>query len=202
MDMTEGIIARFKTMAISRSSVLAGHVLGSLVQSVGGVVVVLAVALLMGFWPSAGVLDWLLRLALITLISIAVIWLCVALGLVSQSVESASNLPMFLTLLPFFGSGFVPTESIGRLAALRRVPALHTHDRSAAGPTGRRTGRWNRDPRDHLVPRHQHRRVQLGPDPLPAAPSSVKSAPSALAGHEFLAGSACLRVLMSLQRAR
>jgi ABC-2 type transport system permease protein len=112
MDMTEGIIARFKTMPISRSSVLTGHVLGSLVQSVAGVVVVLAVALLMGFRPSAGVVDWLLTLALIILISIAVIWLCVALGLVSKSVESASNLPMFLTLLPFFGSGFVPTKSM------------------------------------------------------------------------------------------
>ncbi len=112
MDMTEGIIARFRTMAIARSAVLAGHVLGSLVQSVGGVAVVLAVSLLIGFRPSAGPVDWLLATALIILISIAMIWLCVAFGLLTKTVESASNLPMFLTLLPFFGSGFVPTESM------------------------------------------------------------------------------------------
>ncbi|HEX3591760.1 MAG TPA: ABC transporter permease [Pseudonocardiaceae bacterium] len=112
MDMSEGIIARFRTMAISRGSVLTGHVLGSLIQSLFSVVVVLGVSLAIGFRPTAGPLAWLGILGVVAMIAFMLTWLCVALGLVSKSVETASNLPMFLTLLPFFGSGFVPTDSM------------------------------------------------------------------------------------------
>jgi ABC-2 type transport system permease protein len=112
MDMTEGIIARFRTMAIARVSVLTGHVVGSVIQTVVSIVVVLAVALLLGFDPSAGALEWLAVAGLLLLVSFAITWFVVALGLVTKSVESASNLPMPLVLLPFLGSGFVPTESM------------------------------------------------------------------------------------------
>ncbi|WAC58140.1 ABC transporter permease [Gordonia sp. SL306] len=112
MDMTSGIIARFRTMAISRSSVLTGHVIGSLLQTLASLVVVLAVALALGFRPSGTVVEWLAALGLLTLFSVALIWLAVYLGLSAKSVETASNTPMFLTLLPFLGSGFVPTESM------------------------------------------------------------------------------------------
>jgi len=112
MDMTEGIIARFRTMAIARVSVLTGHVVGSLIQTLLALVLVLAIALALGLDPSASVADWAALLALLTLVSFAIIWLAVALGLVSKSVETASNLPMPLFLLPFLGSGFVPTESM------------------------------------------------------------------------------------------
>lgn len=111
-DMTEGIIARFRTMAISRASVLTGHVLGSLIQTLLALAVVTGVALLIGFRPSTGALSWLAALGVLVLVTFALTWLCVALGLVSDSVETASNLPMPLTLLPFFGSGFVPTDSM------------------------------------------------------------------------------------------
>jgi ABC-2 type transport system permease protein len=112
MDLTEGIIARFKTMAVARGSVLAGHVLGSVIQTMSAVAIVMAVAVLIGFRPSTGPADWLLAAGLLVLTTVAVSWLCVALGLVSGSVETASNLPMPLSLLPFFGSGFVPTDSM------------------------------------------------------------------------------------------
>jgi ABC-2 type transport system permease protein len=112
MDMTEGIIARFRTMAIARVSVLTGHVIGSVIQTVASMAVVLAVALLCGFGPTADALEWLAVAGLLLLISFAITWLAVALGLVTKSVESASNLPMPLLLLPFLGSGFVPTESM------------------------------------------------------------------------------------------
>jgi ABC-2 type transport system permease protein len=111
-DMTEGIVNRFRTMAIARVSVLTGHVLGSLVQTMISMVLVLGVALLVGFQPSAGVGGWLAAAGVLVAITFAFTWLSVALGLVSQSVETASNLPMPLTLLPFLGSGFVPTESM------------------------------------------------------------------------------------------
>ena len=112
MDMTTGIIARFKTMAISRASVLTGHVLGSMIQSLIGITVIIGVALAVGFRPSAGPLAWLAAIGLLVLTAFALTWLSVAFGLVSKSVETASNLPMFLILLPFLGSGFVPTASM------------------------------------------------------------------------------------------
>lgn len=112
MDMTEGIIARFRTMDIARVSVLTGHVLGSLIQTLVALAVVLATALALGFGPSAGPLDWLAATGLLAAIAFALIWLSVALGLATKSVEAASNLPLPLILLPFLGSGFVTTDSM------------------------------------------------------------------------------------------
>ncbi len=112
MDMTAGIIARFRTMAIARSAVLTGHVLGSLIQTLLSLVVVLAVALGVGFRPSAGPVEWVAAMGILCLLTLALTWLSVALGLASKSVETASNTPMFLTLLPLLGSGFVPTDSM------------------------------------------------------------------------------------------
>jgi ABC-2 type transport system permease protein len=111
-DMTEGIIARFKTMRIWRPAVLAGHVLGSLILTLASLAVVIPVALLIGYRSDAGALRWLAALGLLGLLALALTWLCVAFGLVAKSVESASNMPMFLLLLPFFGSGFVPVDSM------------------------------------------------------------------------------------------
>ena len=107
MDMTGGIIDRFRTMAIARSAVLTGHVLASLIHSLLGIGIVLSLAVALGFRPRASVLDWLGAVGLLTLFAFALIWLATALGLAAKSVETASNSPMFLTLLPFLGSGFV-----------------------------------------------------------------------------------------------
>ena len=112
MDMTEGIVARFRTMAISRAAVLTGHVIGSMIQTLIGLVIVAAIALAIGFRPTAGPLEWLGAIGILALSAFALIWLAVALGLAAKSVETASNTPMFLVLLPFLGSGFVPTDSM------------------------------------------------------------------------------------------
>ncbi|MEV4689722.1 ABC transporter permease [Micromonospora chalcea] len=112
MDMTEGIVARFRTMSIARAAVLTGHVVGAVTQTLIGLAVVVAVALLVGFRPDAGPAQWLAAAGLLTLTAFAITWLSVALGMVPKSVESASNLPMPLMLLPFLGSGFVPTDSM------------------------------------------------------------------------------------------
>ena len=112
MDMTGGIIDRFRTMAIARSAVLTGHVLASLIQALLSVGIVLGVAVALGFRPEAGVLDWLAAIGLVTLFAFALIWLATALGLAAKSVETASNTPMFLTFLPFLGSGFVLVASL------------------------------------------------------------------------------------------
>jgi len=112
MDMTQGIIARFRTMAIARASVLTGHVLGAVVQAILATVIVVPVALAIGFRPTTGPVSWATAGGLLLLTAFAVAWLSVALGLVTDSVETASNLPMILTFLAFLSSGFVPTASM------------------------------------------------------------------------------------------
>jgi ABC-2 type transport system permease protein len=112
MDMTEGIIARFRTMAIARVSVLTGHVLGSMLMTLAQLAVVVGVALLVGFRPTASAVEWLATLGLLAVTTFALVWFTVALGLSAKSVEVASNTPMPLMLLPFFGSAFVPTDSM------------------------------------------------------------------------------------------
>lgn len=112
MDMTQGIIARFRTMSIARSSVLAGHVVAAVLQTMLATAIVLAVALALGFRPTSGPVAWLAAAGLLVLAATAVSALSAGLGLAANSVETASNTPMFLSLLPFLGSGFVPTATL------------------------------------------------------------------------------------------
>jgi ABC-2 type transport system permease protein len=112
MDMTAGIVARFRTMAIARGAVLGGHVLGSVVQTWLATALVLIVAIVVGFRPTTGPTSWLAAAGLLTLAALAVNWLSAALGMVTDSVETASNLPQIFILLLFVSSSFVPTESL------------------------------------------------------------------------------------------
>src|SRR5487761_1046024 len=86
MDMTEGIIARFRTMAISRAAVLTGHVIANVLQAMVALVIVTVVAMLIGFRPTTGPVEWLAATGLLALIAIAITWLSVALGMVAKSV--------------------------------------------------------------------------------------------------------------------
>jgi ABC-2 type transport system permease protein len=112
MDMTEGIIARFRTMGITRASVMTGHVLSSTLQTMLGVAAVIAVAFVVGFRPTASPVEWIAATGVLLMTTLSITWLAVALGLFPKTVEAASNLPMPLILLPFLSSGFVPTESM------------------------------------------------------------------------------------------
>ncbi|NUP39230.1 MAG: ABC transporter permease [Streptomyces sp.] len=112
-DMTEGIIARFRTMAIHRGSVLIGHVIGSVLQCVMSVVLVGAVAVAIGFRSTdATVLDWIAAFGLITLFALALTWIAVGMGLVSPSAEAAGNNAMPLIFLPLISSTFVPLHTM------------------------------------------------------------------------------------------
>ncbi|MGW4010318.1 ABC transporter permease [Streptomyces sp. NPDC004763] len=112
-DMTEGIIARFRTMAIHRGSVLVGHVIGSVVQSVMSVVLVGAVGVAIGFRSSdATVLEWLAAFGLVVLFTLAMTWIAVGMGLVSPNAEAASNNALPLIFLPLISSAFVPVDSM------------------------------------------------------------------------------------------
>ncbi|MBV1936692.1 ABC transporter permease [Streptomyces sp. BV286] len=112
-DMSEGIIARFRTMAIHRGSVLVGHVLGSVLQCVMSVVLVGAVGLAIGFRSTdATVLEWLAAFGLLVLFALALTWIAVGMGLVSPNAEAASNNAMPLIFLPLISSTFVPIDAM------------------------------------------------------------------------------------------
>ena len=112
MDMTGGIIDRFRTMAIARASVLTGHVLGSLLQILVGIGILIGIAYGLGFRATAAPLHWLAAIGVLALFALALVWLAVALGLAAKSVETASNSPMVLLLLLFLSSAFVRTGTM------------------------------------------------------------------------------------------
>ncbi|MFJ2707912.1 ABC transporter permease [Streptomyces sp. NPDC087428] len=112
-DMTEGIIARFRTMAIHRGSVLVGHVVGSVLQAVMSVILVGAVAVAIGFRSTdATPLEWLAALALLVLFATALTWVAVGMGLVSPNAEAASNNALPMVLLPLLSSAFIPVDTM------------------------------------------------------------------------------------------
>lgn len=112
-DMTEGIIARFRTMAIHRGAVIIGHVVSSVLQSVASVVLVGAVALAIGFRTAdAGALEWLAAIGLLVLFATALTWIAVGMGLISPNAEAASNNALPLILLPLLSSAFVPLHAM------------------------------------------------------------------------------------------
>jgi ABC-2 type transport system permease protein len=112
MDMQRGIFERFHSMPIARSAALWGHVLTSLVSNAISVVVIILVALLMGFRSSAGVSSWLAVAGVLALFTLALTWIAVIAGLSATSVDGAGAFAYPLIFLPFISSAFVPTESM------------------------------------------------------------------------------------------
>src|SRR5215813_3172913 len=113
-DMTKGIINRFKVMDISRSAVLTGHVVATVLRSFIAIAAIIGVAFALGFRPSASILDWLGAIGLIALVSFATSWLTVALGLAAKTPESAGMAIVPLILLPFLSSAIVPAAKMGQ----------------------------------------------------------------------------------------
>ena len=112
MDMQSGIFERFQSMPIARSSMLWGHVLTSLISNAISVVVIILVALMMGFRSSAGILPWLAVAGILALFTLALTWIAVIPGLTAKSIDGASAFAYPLIFLPFISSAFVPTESM------------------------------------------------------------------------------------------
>ncbi len=111
-DLGEGIIARFRTMAIFRASVLAGKVLGSLIRTLITAGFVILVALLMGFRPTTDPVAWLATLGLIALFALAITWMSVVFGLLGQTPAGANSLSLIFQLLAFTSSAFVSPDSM------------------------------------------------------------------------------------------
>jgi len=114
-DKKSGLMARFITMPIKRSSILWAHVLTSLVSNALAVIVVIFVALLMGFRSEASIMDWFAIIFILGLFTLALTWLAVIPGLSAGSMEGATAYSYPLIFLPFISSAFVPTETMPKL---------------------------------------------------------------------------------------
>jgi ABC-2 type transport system permease protein len=112
MDMQKGILTRFNSMPINRSSVLWSHVFTSIVSNSISLAVIIGVALVMGFRSSADVLGWLAVIGILLLFMLAITWLAVIPGLKAKTIDGASAFSYPLILLPFISSAFVPTDSM------------------------------------------------------------------------------------------
>ena len=114
-DVQKGIFERFHSMPISRSAVLWGHVLTSLVSNVISVIVIILVALIMGFRSSAGVLSWLAVAGILVLFTLSLTWIAAISGLSAKSVDGVSAFSYPLIFLPFISSAFVPTATMPKV---------------------------------------------------------------------------------------
>ncbi|WP_433298660.1 ABC transporter permease [Actinoplanes sp. CA-030573] len=111
-DMTEGVIARLRTMAVSRVAVLSGQVGGSLVRTSLSLLLVIGVLFAVGFRPGARGLDWLAVAGLLVLVTFAVSWMTAAFGLTAKTVAGANSLSLLFSFGPFVSSAFVPTDTM------------------------------------------------------------------------------------------
>ena len=112
IDMNEGIIGRFRTMAITRTSVLTGQVMGSLIRTLISGALVMAVAFALGFRPTATPMEWIAAAGLFTMLTLALTWLAVAFGLVAKTPAGANSLSLIPEFLPFISSAFVPPDTM------------------------------------------------------------------------------------------
>ncbi len=111
-DVGEGIIDRFRTMAIARSAVLTGHVVASVVRSMSGIAIVVLLAVAIGSRPTTNPLHWLAVLGLVALMLFAIAWVATAMGLATGTVSGAASLAGILQVLPFLSGAFVPTTTM------------------------------------------------------------------------------------------
>jgi ABC-2 type transport system permease protein len=111
-DMVTGVIDRFRTLPILSSAVLTGHVTASLVRNALSTALVIGVAYLAGFRPTATPLEWLATVGVLALFVHAISWLSVGLGLIANSAEAASGYTFGFAFLPYVSSAFVPPETM------------------------------------------------------------------------------------------
>ena len=114
-DMTGGIINRFRAMAISKSSVLTGHVLAASLKTIMTSIVILFVAFLAGFRPTANLVEWMAIMGLIILFIISISWLAVFLGVALKDSESSGGMMQIIAMLVFLSPGMAPTETMPQI---------------------------------------------------------------------------------------
>ncbi|MGW0182376.1 ABC transporter permease [Nocardia sp. NPDC003345] len=112
VDITEGIVDRFRTLAIGRSAFLTGHIAESLLRNMAATTVVIGVALVIGFRPTADPLRWLAAAAVLALVIVALSWVSACFGLLASSPEAANGFTIVAMFLPYVSSAFVPPETM------------------------------------------------------------------------------------------
>jgi ABC-2 type transport system permease protein len=118
-DMTTGVVDRFRSLPIVSSALLTGHVIATVLRNVVSTVLVIGVALLVGFRPTASALDWLAVAGLLLLFMCAISWLAACFGLLARSAESAGAFSFAIMFLPYLSSAFVPVDTMS--AGLRAI---------------------------------------------------------------------------------
>jgi ABC-2 type transport system permease protein len=138
LDMTTGVIDRFRSLNIARSAVLTGHVVGSVLRNLFSTILVLGVALLIGFRPTAGLAEWIATLGMLLLFMTAISWLAACFGLLARSVEAAGAFSFVVMFLPYASSAFVPTDTMpaGLAAVAEHQPVTPIVDTLRALMTG------------------------------------------------------------------
>ena len=180
-DMTEGIIARFRTMAITRTSVLTGQVLGGLIRTMFSGALVVAVALALGFRPTATAIEWLAATGVFALLGVALTWLTTAFGLLAKTPAGANSLSLHHRRAPLHQQRVrAHRHHAGRGRLVRPQPTVHAHHPNPARPAHRHPHRQRRRPRGRMVRRHQCLRLSVGapalqPQPGPIAASAGPS---------------------------
>jgi len=143
MDLRRGIIDRFKSLPMASSTVLFGHVVADLVRNFLSAIIMIIVALIMGFRPEASFTDWLLITGILLLFTFALSWLSAIMGLVAKSVEAVQWLGFFIVFpLTFASAAFVPTQSMPSLlrAFAENQPVTHVIEAIRALMIGLPTG--------------------------------------------------------------
>ena len=153
-DMTTGVIDRFRSLPVAAASVLVGHVTATVLRNLVSSVLVLGLALALGFRPHAGVLAWLGVAGLLALFMSAIAWLAATFGLLAKSAEGAAAFGFIVMFLPYVSSAFVPPATMpGFLRPSCRAPAGDPGDRDAARIDDGHADRHHLDHRPGLVPR-------------------------------------------------
>jgi ABC-2 type transport system permease protein len=111
-DMSGAIVDRLRAMDVGGPAILAGHVTASVIRNAVSTVLVFGVALLIGFRPTAGALDWLAVGGVLLAFALAMSWLAAAIGLVARSPEAANGFTFVVAFLPYASSAFVPVDSM------------------------------------------------------------------------------------------
>ncbi len=111
-DMTNGIVDRFRSMPVSPTSVLTGHVIASLLRNLLATALVIAVGLAVGWRPSGSAVDWVAALVAVVLFILTLSWLAAAVGLVARSPEAANSMTIVLMFLPYVSTAFVPASTM------------------------------------------------------------------------------------------
>jgi ABC-2 type transport system permease protein len=127
LDMQVGLIDRFRSLPILSAAVLTGHVVTSVVRNLLSTILVIVVALLIGFRPVVDPLAWSATLGILVLYILAISWLGVVVGLTAKSLEGASAFSFFVLFTPYISSAFVPTETMPKALQYIAENQPYTH---------------------------------------------------------------------------